>query len=188
MDNFVPSGFSEPALVERLQSGERTAFAELYDRYGRNLYALIFEIVQTETDAENLLQDTFVKIWRNIGRYDASKGRLYTWLTVIARRVALDFVRSNYFLEKRSIQSADTAVSVQSPAPEMERLEHIGLERAVEQLEPNLRQVIDMQYFMGYSQQEVADETGLPLGTVKSRTRAALLRLRAQLSFEQWTT
>lgn len=176
--------YSEQTFVERLQAGERAAFAELYDRYGRNLYAVIFEIVPSETDAENLLQDTFVKIWRNIARYDASKGRLYTWLVVIARRMALDFVRSNYFSEKQMIQPAETAVSVESPAPEMQRLEHIGLTQAVQRLEPNLKQVIDLQYFMGYTQQEVADETGMPLGTVKSRTRAALLYLRQHLASE----
>lgn len=176
--------FSEQALIERLQLGERAAFAELYDRYGRNLYAVIFEVTKSESDAENLLQDAFVKIWRNISRYDAGKGRLYTWLVVIARRMALDFVRSNYFLERQTIQPADSAVSVESPAPEMQRLDHIGLELAVGRLEPHLKQVIDLQYFMGYSQQEVADETGLPLGTVKSRTRAALSHLRQQLTFE----
>lgn len=176
--------FSEQALIERLQAGERAAFAELYDRYGKNLFAVIFEIVKSEPDAENLLQDTFVKIWRNISRYDAAKGRLYTWLVVIARRMALDFVRSHYFLEHKTIQAAETAVSVESPAPEMQRLEHIGLETVVGRMEPALKQVIDLQYFMGYTQQEVADETGLPLGTVKSRTRAALLYLRQQLNVE----
>ncbi|MEQ1744389.1 MAG: sigma-70 family RNA polymerase sigma factor [Saprospiraceae bacterium] len=184
MKTTLTPAFSELALVERLQQGERPAFAELYDRYGKNLYAIIFEVTKSESDAENVLQDTFVKIWRNIGRYDAAKGRLYTWLVVIARRMALDFVRSNYFLERQTIQSADVVVSVPSPAPEMQRLDHIGLEKAVESLQPHLRQVIDLQYFMGYSQQEVADETGLPLGTVKSRTRAALSHLRQKLSFE----
>lgn len=174
--------FSEQVLIERLQSGDRSAFEELYDRYGRALFSVILEIVHSEADAENLLQDTFVKIWRNISRYEATKGRLYTWLVVVARRIALDFVRSAYFSEKTKIQSTDTAVSVSSPAPEMQRLEFIGLEKAVGTLEPNLRQVIDLQYFMGYSQQEVADETGIPLGTVKTRTRAALLHLRKQLS------
>jgi RNA polymerase sigma-70 factor (ECF subfamily) len=89
--------FSEEAFVQRLQSGERAAFAELYDRYGKSLFGIIFTIVKSESDAENLLQDTFVKIWRNIDRYEANKGRLFTWLAVIARRRALDFVRSNDF-------------------------------------------------------------------------------------------
>jgi len=184
MKTAASPAFSEQALIERLQAGERAAFAELYDRYGRNLYAVIFDIVKLETEAENILQDSFVKIWRNIGRYDVAKGRLYTWLVVIARRMALDFVRTNYFLERKTIQSTETAVSIESPAPEMQRLEHIGLKTAVGRLEPKLKQVIDLQYFMGYSQQEVADETGLPLGTVKSRTRAALLYLRQHLNSE----
>ena len=176
--------FAEQTLIGRLQQGERAAFAELYDRYGRNLYAVIVEIVQSEGDAEHLLQDVFVKIWRNIHRYEAAKGRLYTWLLVVARRVALDFVRSRHFSQKQMIQPVESAVSVESQAPEMQRLDHIGLESAVAHLEPHLRQVIDLQYFMGYTQQEVADETGLPLGTVKSRTRAALQHMRQQLSFE----
>lgn len=173
--------FSESILIEQLQQGERSAFATLFDRYGRNLYAVIFEIVQSEADAENILQDTFVKIWRNIGQYDASKGRLYTWLITIARRTALDFVRSSYFKEKQMIQNVETAVYMHSYAPEMQRLEHIGLEKAIGVLSPQLKQVIDLQYFMNYTQQEVADETGLPLGTIKSRTRAALLQLRQYL-------
>lgn len=184
MNPIAQPTFSESALVERLQAGERSAYAELYDRYARNLYAVIFEIVQSETEAENLLQDTFVKIWRNIGRYDASKGRLYTWLLVVARRLALDFRRSLFFSQKQTIQTAETAVYVESPAPEMQRLDHIGLDAAISRLDPPLKQVIDLQYFQGYTQQEVADETGLPLGTVKSRTRAALLHLRQYLIVE----
>jgi RNA polymerase sigma factor (sigma-70 family) len=176
--------FSEEAFVERLQSGDRAAFAELYDRYGRSLFGIIFTIVKSEPDAENLLQDAFVKIWRNIGRYDASKGRLYTWLAVIARRRALDFVRSNEYLGVQMVQSAEVLVSMESNSVESQRLDHIGIEMVVGSLDAPLKQVIDFQYFLGYTQQEVADELGMPLGTVKSRTRAALLELRKLLSFE----
>jgi len=176
--------YSEEAFVQRLQSGDRAAFADLYDRYGRSLYGIIFTIVKTESDAENLLQDSFVKIWRNISLYDASKGRLYTWLVVIARRIALDFLRSNQYLGSQTIQSDELLVSREANTTETQRLEHIGLETVVNQLAPQLKQIIDFQYFLGYTQQEVADELGLPLGTVKSRTRAALLELRQLLSFE----
>lgn len=179
----IPSAtyIQENEFVERLKGGEQAAYSELYDRYGQAIYSVIFETTHSEDDTENLVQDTFVKIWRNIHRYEAEKGRLFTWLITIARRVALDFVRSNYFIEKKKIQNDETAVSLVSPATEMQRLEYLGLEKAVEKLEPNLRQVIDYQYFLGYTQQEVADETGLPLGTVKTRTRAALLLLRKNL-------
>ncbi len=182
--NLDRAVFSEEAFVERLQSGDKTAFAELYDRYGRSLFGIIITIVKSESDAENLLQDTFVKIWRNIGRYDATKGRLYTWLVVIARRIALDFVRSAEYLETQMIQPAEVLVSKEANSNEAQRLDHIGLEMVLARLAPYLKQVIDFQYFMGYTQQEVADELGLPLGTVKSRTRAALLELRQLLSLE----
>lgn len=175
------TSFNEVAFVERLKAGDHAAYSELYDRYGRVIYNVIFETTRSEPDTENLVQDTFVKIWRNIHRYEASKGRLFTWLVVIARRMALDFVRSNYFLEKSKIQNEETAVTIESPAPEMQRLEYLDLKKEAEKLDPHLKQVIDLQYFMGYTQQEVADETGLPLGTVKTRTRAALMLLRKNL-------
>ena len=147
--------FSEEAFVELLQSGERSAFAELYDRYGRSLFGIILTIVKSEADAENILQDTFVKIWRNIGRYDAAKGRLYTWLVVIARRMALDFVRSNEYLGAQMIQPTDLLVSKEDNSKETKRLDYIGLETVLGQLDPNLKQVVDFKYFMGYTQQEV---------------------------------
>lgn len=181
MDLPPSAYYSEIEFVERLKGGEQSAYSELYDRYGQAIFNVILETTHSESDTENLVQDTFVKIWRNIHRYEASKGRLFTWLVIIARRVALDFVRSNYFLEKKKIQNDENAVTISSPASEMQRLEYLGLESAVKKLEPHLRQVIDFQYFMGYTQQEVADETGLPLGTVKTRTRAALLFLRKNL-------
>lgn len=174
----------ESNLISRLKNGEREAFAELYDRYGKNLYAVIYTIVPSVEEAENLLQDTFVKIWRNIGRYDETKGRLYTWLVVIARRRALDYVRSADYLDRKMNQPADSLVSVSVYTPEMNQLDHIGLEKAVRKLSPALKQVIDLQYFMGYTQQEVADEFGIPLGTVKSRTRTALQELRQLLAID----
>ncbi len=176
---------TETKLVERLKLGEQAAFAELYDNYGRALHGIIFHITNSAAETENLLQDTFVKIWRNIARYDPSKGRLYTWLVVVARRTALDFMRSAYFSQKQAIQSDDALVTVGAHAPEIKQVEFLGLDTTLAALEPKLKQVIDMQYFLGYSQQEVADELGLPLGTVKSRTRAALIHLRKQLHTEE---
>jgi RNA polymerase sigma factor (sigma-70 family) len=173
--------FNEVEFVVRLKAGDQAAFSALYDRYGRAIYNVILEHTRSEADAENLVQDTFVKIWRNIERYDPSKGRLFTWLVIIARRVALDFMRSRYFLSKSKIQNEEKAVTMESPAPEMQQLEYLDLETETKKLAPNLKQIIDLQYFMGYTQQEVADETGLPLGTVKTRTRAALMFLRKNL-------
>lgn len=179
-----PASFAEETLVRRLKSGERDAFAELYDRYGNSLYGVIFALVKNESDTENLLQDSFVKIWRNINLYDAEKGRLYTWLVTIARRLALDFVRSNQYATRQMIQPAELLVCKEANSSESARTDHIGLDKLLGKLSPQLKQIIDLQYFMGYTQQEIADELGLPLGTVKSRTRAALSELRQLVSLE----
>lgn len=183
MDTFQTSA-EENTLVHRLKAGDKEAYAELYDRYGRSLYGVIFTIVKNVPDSENLLQDVFVKIWRNIDRYDPEKGRLFTWLIVIARRMALDFVRSAQFGAKQMIQSETLLVHKASNSNELNRLDNIGLDKIIDNLSPQHKEVIDLQYFMGYTQQEVADELGLPLGTVKSRTRAALSALRQILSIE----
>ncbi|MBK9107593.1 MAG: sigma-70 family RNA polymerase sigma factor [Saprospiraceae bacterium] len=181
MEVLASKYIAECEFVERLKRAEHSAYSELYDRYGQAIYKVIFEIAKSEPDTENLVQDTFVKIWRNIQLYEPTKGRLFTWLVIIARRVALDFVRSNYFLEKRKIQNEESAVAVAGPAPEMQRLDYLGLEKELDKLDSHLKQMIDYQYFRGYTMQEIADETGLPLGTVKTRTRTALLILRKNL-------
>lgn len=181
MEVLAPKYIAECEFVDRLKRGERSAYSELYDRYGQTMFKVIFEITKSEADTENLVQDAFVKIWRNIQLYEASKGRLYTWLVIVARRVALDFVRSTYFLEKRKIQNEETAVAVEGPSPEMQRLDYLGLEKELDKLDSHLKQMIDYQYFRGYTMQEIANETGLPLGTVKTRTRNALLILRKNL-------
>lgn len=172
----------ETQLVERLKAGNSDAFAELYDRYSPALLGICLKIVGNSSDAENVLQDTFVKIWRNIAHYDASKGRLFTWLLAVARNTALDFVRSAYFSAKKEIQNIDTAVSIGFSPPELEKLDHLGLNEVLDQLEPKLRVIVDHLYFLGYSQQELADELQMPLGTVKTRTRMALAQLREKLS------
>lgn len=177
--------FSEDHFIERLKSAEQPAYAELYDRYSGALFSAILKIVGSRADAENLLQDVFVKIWRNMEKYEPGKGRLFTWLLTIARNTALDFVRSKNFSVQQKIQSVETAVHIESPSPEIEKLDFVGLESVLAKLEPNLRQVIDLQYFMGYSQQDIADEFNIPLGTVKSRTRACLIQLRTLLKVEQ---
>ena len=166
-------------LVSMLQSGDETAFALLYDRYSALLFGIIVRVVAERREAENLLQDCFVKIWQNIGRYDPSKGRLATWLINIARNTAIDFTRSKYFSQKKKNQSleilvgAETGRSVSQPT-----METLGLRQLVGKLTPACREVIEWMYFDGYTQQEIANNFGIPLGTVKSRTRLAIKELR----------
>ncbi len=171
----------ESVLVLQLKSGSREAFSELYDRYATNLYHVILKLVNSESDAENLLQDTFVKIWRSIDSYDPKISRLYTWLITIARNMAIDYCRSAYFSKKKSIQNDEVLVYKETPRSEMCRLDYIGMDDVLNRLDQNLRQLIDLQFYLGYTQQEVADELNIPLGTVKSRTRTAFKILKEQL-------
>jgi RNA polymerase sigma-70 factor, ECF subfamily len=167
-------------VVSMLQSGKEEAFSMLYDNYSALIFGTIVRIVGDKIEAENLLQDCFVKVWQNFSRFDESKGKLATWLINIARNTAIDFTRSKYFSQKRKNQNLENLVSVDathSVAPPM--VETLGIRQLVEKLTPGCRQVIEWMYFEGYTQQEIAENFGIPLGTVKSRTRLAIKELRA---------
>lgn len=173
---------TEEVLVQNLQTLDKRAYAILYDNYGPALLGVIKNLVNNADDAENLLQDVFVKIWKYIGRYDSTKGRLYTWLVTISRNTALNFLRSRENIRKIEIQDHDTGVYTQRLITEPKPTDHIGLDKVVGKLEEKHRTVINLIYFWGYTQQEVAEKLDLPLGTVKTRTRAALQLLKEQLS------
>ncbi|NUO02398.1 MAG: sigma-70 family RNA polymerase sigma factor [Saprospiraceae bacterium] len=181
MDNSSVTIWNEQEAVAQLLAGDTAAFSRLYDRYSGALYGLILSIVEHEADAENLLQDAFVKIWRNIKYFDPEKGRLFTFLATIARRMALDFIRSAYKSNQKMIQSTDAAVSVEAPNSEIAKVDFIGMESLLSKLKPEQREIIDLIYFQGLTQQEVSDALQLPLGTVKSRCRTTLLHLRTVL-------
>lgn len=172
--------FEEADFVAMLQSGHGEAFSMLYENYAGLIFGTIVKIIGDKKEAENLLQDCFVKIWQNIGRFDAEKGRLATWLINIARNTAIDFTRSKYFSQKQKNQNIENLVSVDTTHSVAHlSMETLGLRQLVEKLSPNCRQVIEWMYFEGYTQQEIADNFGIPLGTVKSRTRLAIKELRA---------
>jgi len=163
-------------LITRLQQQDRTAVGALYDAYGGALYGVVLRIVQTQELAQQVLQDTFVKAWRNGAQYDTSKGRLFTWLLNIARNTAIDATRTAHFQNSRKTDGLDNLVY--KPGNEALNPDHIGVREIVERLDEKYRLLIELIYFKGYTQEEAAEETGIPLGTIKTRLRYAISELR----------
>lgn len=166
-------------LVVRLRAGDEEAFEYLYDSYSPLLFGLILRIVGDPVEAENLLQDCFIKIWQNIALYNRDKGKLATWLINIARNTAIDFTRSKYFNQKLKNQTIENFVHTVNPNTVTNPcFDTLGLRQLVDRLDPQYRVVIELMYFKGYTQQEISDLFGIPLGTVKSRARMALMELK----------
>lgn len=169
----------ESELVSLLKLRSDEAFAVLYDNFAALLFGVIVRIVDDRKEAEDLLQDCFVKIWRYAAEYDPEKGRLATWLINIARNTAFDFTRSKYFTQKRKNQSLGNLVPTTLVYTALEvQVETSDLRQVLKKLTPVYRQVIEWMYFEGYTQQEIAEKFNIPLGTVKSRARLALKELR----------
>lgn len=173
--------YTEQDLVQLLKQKEKDAFSYLYDNYSAALYGIVLRVLnQDEETAQDILQEAFVKIWKNIDNYDTSKGTLFTWMLNIARNTAIDKLRS---IKRVSIQSIDDNVhSVNEQHQTLTREDDIGVKDVLKKLRPEYKVVIDMAYFGGYTQEEISDELKMPLGTVKTRTRAALTELRNFLS------
>ncbi len=163
-------------IIQQLHAQDRAVIGYLYDAYGAALFGVVLRIVQQRELAEQILQDTFVKVWRNGASYDDSKGRLFTWLLNIARNTAIDATRTAHFQKSRKTDSLDGLVY--SPGGESIQPDHIGVREVVSRLDEKYKSLIDLIYFKGYTQEEAAEETGIPLGTIKTRLRYAINELR----------
>jgi len=166
--------FSEDALVQRLRARDEAAMTLFYDKYSAALYGVILRIVKKEEIAEDVLQESLVKIWHSFASYDASKGRLFTWVLNVCRNLAIDKIRSRQYRVGSRTQTLEDSSAMRQAAPSGFRPEHIGLQEMTNKLSPEQKQVIDLLYFGGFTQSEVAEELDLPLGTVKTRARAGI--------------
>jgi RNA polymerase sigma-70 factor (ECF subfamily) len=164
------------ALVKALQNGDESAFSKLYDMYSGALYGLILKIVLDEEIAQDVLQDSFVKIWKNCQSYSQEKGTFYTWMLNICRNTAIDSFRKTKKERENKIQKE--ADNVSSLNHESININTIGLMELIDKLPEEQRIVIDYLYFRGYTQQELSDELNIPLGTVKTRARNAVIELK----------
>ncbi len=171
--------YTEEALISLLKSRDNGAFEYLFENYSRALSGVIFRLLQQEEMTRDVLQETFVKIWKKIPEYDASRGRLYTWMLHIARNTAIDATRNKHFVAAGQIQNVDFIVhKVNSQHQWLPSTDHIGVRDLLKRLNEDYRMLIDLAYFQGYTQEEISKELNLPLGTVKTRIRAALIQLR----------
>lgn len=175
---------SEPDLIALLAERNKRGIEILYDNYSSALYGVIYRIVQNEEIAEDILQEAFLKIWNNFTQYDAAKGRLFTWIVNLARNLAIDKVRSKDFINSSKNQDIGNIVSyIDSGSNHSYNPELIGLKELVRKLDPEHKEVIDLLYFSGYTQSEAAEKLNIPLGTVKTRARNAIMKLRKEFGF-----
>jgi RNA polymerase sigma-70 factor (ECF subfamily) len=172
---------TEDQIVAYLRQQDQRAVPLVYKKYARALLGIAAQIVKDPETAEDVLQEALVKIWRNGPQYDASKGRLFTWMLNIVRNSAIDKVRSKAFRQQAAnIQSVENFVSQESGGYSFP-IETIGLRDLLNKLELKHREVVEVVYFGGRTHQEAAEELGIPLGTLKTRMRSALLELRKYL-------
>lgn len=143
------------------------------------LYGIIFRIVKDDETAEDILQETFVRIWQCISYYDSAKARLYTWMANIARNLALDKIKSKAFKNSsRNEKLEDVQLAVDSQMNVSSKSDTIGVKEMVARLKPEYKCIIDLVYYNGYTHVEAAEELNIPLGTLKTRIRMAMNELR----------
>ena len=172
--------YSEQELVLLLNEQSNDAFNYLYDNYSGAIYTIINQIVPDKDTANDVMQEVFVNIWRKIKTYDATKGRLFTWMLNIARNAAIDKVRSKGFRDNQRTQTMPNSESnvliSANPA-----VSDVGLQKVLTTLNEEYRKLIDLSYFQGFTHEEIAKMLGIPLGTVKTRIRTAISQLRKMI-------
>lgn len=170
-------------MISLLKDGDEASFSYLYDHYSAALYGIILKIIPREEVAEDVLQEVFVKIFSHIKNYDAEKGRLYTWMLQIARNSAIDTVRSKDFKKSKVIHELKNNVNDSiNNSSTITAQDTIGLDKVLTGLSDDQRKIIDLSYYKGFTQEEISHQLNVPLGTVKSRARSALMQLRKLLN------
>jgi RNA polymerase sigma factor (sigma-70 family) len=172
--------YNEQELISALKAKDDQAFSYLYDHYSGSLYSIILQIVKTPETASDVLQDVFVNIWRKIESYDPLKGRLFTWMLNISRNASIDMLRSKNYQNSQKNQEITGNVYGKDSVT-LTNTDHIGLTKFLGKLRPEQRVLIELAYFKGYTHDEIAEIEDIPLGTVKTRIRNALLQLREYL-------
>jgi RNA polymerase sigma-70 factor (ECF subfamily) len=173
---------AEIHLLERIRAGDETALAEFYDRFARLVYSVSYHVLQNTVLAEEVTQDTFLKIWTRAHQWDATRGKVTTWLLTIARYTAIDRLRTEQRRDGQGQIDLDEVVNtlgqhalIDDPLWDDEQV----IQDILAEIPPDQRQVLELAYFRDMSHSEMAETLNLPLGTVKGRVRAGLAKLRS---------
>jgi len=188
-EQISKGNIAEEILVKGLKNGEQQAIEQLYSMYSASLMGIISRIVKFDEVAEDVFQDTFVKIWKNIEQYDPSKGRLFTWMANLAKNTAIDHVRSKNYTN--SVKTDDIS---KIPTDTLDRgsqihfnPELIGMKQLINHLKADQKNILNLIYFEGYTHVEVSEKLNMPLGTVKTKIRLSILALRQYFNETQIT-
>jgi RNA polymerase sigma factor (sigma-70 family) len=178
-DDLLCTTCGEHRLLGALKSHSSLSFMKLYKMYASSLLGIIIRIVPNREVAEDILQDTFVKIWKSIDLYDPTKAKLFTWMASLARNTAIDYKRGKYFLNSTKNDDIDAVFSrIDLSYQVKDQTDMIGIRELMGVLTESQKTIIDMVYFNGYTQAEVSELLQIPLGTVKSKIRIAIKSLR----------
>ncbi|MEO6695163.1 MAG: sigma-70 family RNA polymerase sigma factor [Ignavibacteria bacterium] len=184
--NYVDTSV-ELLLLKKISEKDNNALSDLYDKHSKYLYTIIYYILRDEAEAEDTLQEVFLQIWEKINSYDENLGNPLAWITRITRNKAIDRLRSKGYKNRSSeidIERVFNLSSDSSTNPEKNTSmsqEQIEISTALKTLNTNQRDLIEFAYFHGFSQSELAEHFNIPLGTVKTRMRAAMISLRSKL-------
>ena len=173
---------TQEEVLNLISKKDDRAYTYLYDMYSKSLFSVIKNLINDQEEAEDVLQEVFIKIWKNIDSYNESKGRFYTWAVNIARNSTIDKLRSKNFNNSKKNLSSDNFVHLLDDSNKLtSKIDSIGIQEFVKKLKPKCIQIIDLLFFKGYTQQEASEELEIPLGTVKTQNRNCINDLRTFL-------
>ncbi|RKE94797.1 RNA polymerase sigma factor [Ichthyenterobacterium magnum] len=166
-------------LVKQFKSKDEYAFEKLYQMYGASIHGVVFNIVKDSNIADELMQDVFIKAWDKADTYSSSKGRFFTWILNIARNAAIDKIRSKAFKQSKQNLNADFFVDIIRSNDNLNNsTDAIGIRKFVTNLGETCKQIIELLYFKGFTQKEASEELNMPIGTIKTRNRNCIQKLR----------
>jgi RNA polymerase sigma-70 factor (ECF subfamily) len=176
---------TQDELLILISNKDEKAFSHIYRMYSKSLFAVISNLIRDHEEAEDVLQEVFVKIWKNIDSYNSGKGRFYTWILNIARNTAIDKLRSKgYNNSKKNLSSDNFVHLLDNNNRPTNMIDVIGIRDFVKKLKPKCIQIIELLFFKGYTQQEASEELEIPLGTVKTQNRKCINDLRNYLQIQ----